>query len=78
MFKDQEDIMLFTIPGQYSLKEESARPVWNPLFSSFMETITKPDRDRGIVHYTSINRLLTSYLEKTDKLATFSKKTMSL
>lgn len=46
------------------LKRESTGAFWNLIFNLALELVDKPDDDRSLVWYMSVNKLLTLYMEK--------------
>lgn len=76
--KQLEAFMLERIPGEEVLKEESARFLWNPVFNASVESTEKPDWFNRVSRYTSMNRLLTSYLEKSQNTLNFARRRTSL
>lgn len=45
-----EQFVWSTLSAEDTLKEESARCLWNPIFNAAEESMKKPDRIRGITH----------------------------
>lgn len=76
--KDLHGFMLSTLPGKDEVKEGSNCCLWNLIFYAAVESVDKPGSDRGIAHYTSTNRLLTSYVEKGESQIKFARKRHTL
>lgn len=53
--KDLEQLMVSTVPTGDVLKEESTRRLWNLSFKAVVESIDRPDKDRGIARRVSTN-----------------------
>lgn len=51
---------------------------WIPNLNAAVEYVVRTERDQGIAHYRSVNRLWTSYVEKVDSRAKFGKEWAAL
>lgn len=64
--KDQDEFIFSTFHGEALLRKDAVQPFWNPIFNAAVRAVEKPDRKRRVGQYTLANRLLTSYMERSD------------